>query len=580
MEPDVTTNPQDGLSTTQRNATQPESSETVSLRRLKKRETDRLSKRRTRERKQLHMQHMEAVMESLEQHDSSGQVAALRGQLERSERERALLVRTLQDIQHLISQRGPRANHSETRSSSTTSDEHGITRAGAIYPPASAAAHRRIQDDMLSSNSNVQDSRKANQEFHPARAIRGGHETNEICAPPPNKTSTKTTIQSQAYNWIKPAAKCSCQTHVNRLSGHDAVWQGNYWKFCVDVLDERFDWAEDIGPADDDESDDVLVRGVLEGWDSVEQNRRAPLHPSLQMLRRVDEAMFGPIPMTERLAMLRAMHLLLQYHTDPTAERYERLPPWYTYRPEQHKKHTYAVEYWAWPQFRLRFVGDEHLYCGNGFFRMYQDEMRLLWPFEFRDCYTHDLETGLYKPSMLFDQRINNINCWTMGPDFFEKFPELSGVIPTNLRSVPQSMPAAGVSRRGKPQSSMNTTFPRQARTGFVEAEDDEPVQRPAQGGNYAACSAPCNTVSLPPYPQITGVTASHFQRMPATTLHQSHRRPVQNPVNVWPNAGYGWHNLSDTEAWFNELGTTGTGSSLDAGIAENVPMEPFLDMD
>ncbi|PPJ52042.1 hypothetical protein CBER1_09813 [Cercospora berteroae] len=526
------------------------------------------------------MEHMEAVMESLEQHDSSGQVAALRGQLERSEQERALLVRTLQDIQHLISQRGPRANHAGTRSSSTASDEPGITRAGAIYPPASASAYRGIQDDTRSSNSIFQGTRSENQELQPVRTIQEGPRTPKICAAPANDASMKTTVQSQAYNWIKPAAKCSCQTHVNRLSGHDAVWQGNYWKFCVDVLDERFDWAENIGPANDDESDDVLVRRVLEGWDSVEQNRCAPLHPSLQMLRRVDEAMFGPIPMTERLAMLRAMHLLLQYHTDPTAERYERLPPWYTYRPEQHKKHTYAVEYWAWPQFRLRFVGDEHLYCGNGFFRMYQDEMRLLWPFEFRDCYTHDLETGLYKPSMLFDQRINNINCWTMGPDFFEKFPELSGVIATNLRSVPKSMPSAGMSRRGKQQPSMNATFPRQGQTEFVGAEDDEPVQRPEQRGNHSTGPTTRNTASLPHYPQTNGVAASHIQRMPATTLHQSARRPVQNPVNVWPNAGYGWHNLTDTEAWFNEIGATGTGPVLDAGITENVTMEPFLNMD
>ncbi|KAI5362875.1 hypothetical protein Slin15195_G102560 [Septoria linicola] len=393
----------------------------VSLRRLKKREVDRRCQRKARAKKQSHIEYLEALVETLKQQDSSGQVAALHRQLQRTEDERARLATTLGEIQLLL-------GHHESQPDGV--DHQSCTSAGSHVNP-SVDSGVPVQDEEL--------------------AIQ----------------------KSNTYEWIKSAHSCCCSAHVLRQPGWDAVWQGNYWKFIADVLDERFDWTDDTQPADDDESDDVLVRAVLEGWDAVEE--RAPLHPSLQMLRRVDEATFGPIPMTERLAMLRAMHLQLQYHTEPSSERHEKLPPWYTYRPSHHIPHTYAVDYWAWPHFRQRFISNEHTYCGNGFFRMYQEQMRLLWPFEFRDCYTHDLETGLYKPSRLFDERINNINCWTMGPDFFEKFPELSGVIPTNLRGVPKSMPAAGGVVMRKRLSPPSSTLIKSARsTGFIVPDEDD----------------------------------------------------------------------------------------------------------
>ncbi|KAF7191660.1 hypothetical protein HII31_07162, partial [Pseudocercospora fuligena] len=404
--------------------------ETVTVRRLKKREADRRCQRKARARKQSHVAHLESLLDGFRQQDESGQVTALYTQLQKLENERVLLANTLDEIQHLLTRRRLPADSEQSRPASLIAPVYNTSKQGAgsiPWNPATASERLAEQDSEAATAYRVSGDDRDEFDLYDTIVQDLGQSV---------QAGTQIHIkQNVTYDWINPTSKCCCQTHARVRSGR-----------ATSGLDERFDWSDEVKPADDDESEDILVRAVLHGWGAVAGN--ALLHPSLQMLRRVDESMFRPVPKTERLAMLRAMHLLLQYHTDPTAERHARLPPWYTYRPSQHIAHTYAIDYWAWPHFRQRFILDEHVYCGNGFFRMYQDEMRLLWPFEFRDCFTHDLETDRYKPSRLFDERINNINCWTMGPDFFSEFPELSGVIPTNLRSIPKSMHSARNTRQ------------------------------------------------------------------------------------------------------------------------------------
>ena len=72
------------------------------------------------------------------------------------------------------------------------------------------------------------------------------------------------------------------------------------------------------------------------------------------------------------------------------------------------------------------------MYCGNQFWYMYQNQLRLLWPFEFRDCYIRNVETGSYSFSPFFEGRVKDIKSWTMGPGFFKQFPELYSDIPTS----------------------------------------------------------------------------------------------------------------------------------------------------
>ena len=252
------------------------------------------------------------------------------------------------------------------------------------------------------------------------------------------------------------------------------------------MLSERFDWTEDITPESDTMCDDTPIRALLEGWDAVA--RRGPLHPSWQIIRRIDETLFGVCPNTERLAIMRAMHTLLQFHTASTAERYARLPPWYMRRPSQKIAHSYAIDYFAWPGVRERFIFSEHEYCGNEFWHLFTKSLRILWPYEFRDCYTREIETGLYKVSTQFDERLADIRCWTMGPDIFRRFPELYSDMPTfnNIPQAPSSAEAKMLTQMQRKKLLPLTPSPKTTQTGRIVDEDkDEEAKPPPAGSQY-----------------------------------------------------------------------------------------------
>ncbi|KAK5050962.1 hypothetical protein LTR84_003521 [Exophiala bonariae] len=490
------------------NQPEPSGDQPVSSRRLKKREVDRRCQREARERRRSRIADLEQLVEAMRQRDASGEVTALLKQLKSVEAERDMAMRTLRDIQQIMFLRPLKLSDppSQGASFSFRQVSPGESNRGSGFiesaPGPSTREIAYLQNSFLETSALANDGlsidntipgSKATLDFPDIPLSRGIVGRNNPLPKYQAFTHTKhtgghhtTESMFETYNWINARQTCCCYDHVERQPGQYASWQGNFWKFIRDILSERFDWEEDLQPADDVESEDLPIRAMLEGWDAVA--KRGPLHPSWQMLRRIDESSFGPIPRIERLAMLRAMHLLIQFHTDPSPQRHKRLPPWYIYRPSEHIEHCYAIDYYAWPPFRQQFILNEHAYCGNDFFRLYQDQMRLLWPFDFRQCYTQDSETGMYRPSLLFDQTINDIKCWTMGPDFFQRFPELSGAIPNTGLQVQRPLAMPTVPRKmGLPTSGalpmaiapMSKTVLNKARkqprgSRHVEAEDDQ----------------------------------------------------------------------------------------------------------
>jgi hypothetical protein len=102
-------------------------------------------------------------------------------------------------------------------------------------------------------------------------------------------------------------------------------------------------------------------------------------------------------------------------------------------------KHSPGIDFFAWPGLRERFMYFQHNYCSNLFWYLFRKSFRFAWPFDARDCYTINNETGLYEISMMFDQRVADIQCWTMGPEIFEHFPEFQSDMPMYNR-IPRSV--------------------------------------------------------------------------------------------------------------------------------------------
>ncbi|CAI0643281.1 unnamed protein product, partial [Colletotrichum noveboracense] len=241
-------------------------------------------------------------------------------------------------------------------------------------------------------------------------------------------------------NLIVPPPEMPCDCITVRTPAGPAPPKVNVWRAVNQVLAKRCRISKEAHVAEDANDEDIPVRVLLEGWDAVARSR--PLSKLWKKLRRVDELCFQTCPKTERLAILRTMHLLLQYHSDPTPSRYAKLPTWYLKRPSQTMPHSYAIDFFVWPGVRERFVFGQHHYCNNSFWDLFGPNFHLLWPYEFRDAYKKSLVTGQYQISPAFEERISDINSWTMGMDFFTRFPELIADIPA-FHSISQSLTPA-----------------------------------------------------------------------------------------------------------------------------------------
>ncbi|PNH35193.1 hypothetical protein VD0002_g9313 [Verticillium dahliae] len=179
---------------------------------------------------------------------------------------------------------------------------------------------------------------------------------------------------------------------------------------------------------EDRASQDTPVRAIVEGWESVE--RAGMMTDSWRKLRIIDGLCLSKCGSVERLATLKMMHVLITCHGDPTPARMATLPRWFRKRPSQSLPHSYAIDFFVWPGVRERFVFSQHHYCANIFWHLFGSSLTILWQFGFNNCFMKDTVTGRFQLSPFFEDRIRDINSWTMNVDFFDHFPELCDDIP------------------------------------------------------------------------------------------------------------------------------------------------------
>jgi hypothetical protein len=70
-----------------------------------------------------------------------------------------------------------------------------------------------------------------------------------------------------------------------------------------------------------------------------------------------------------------------------------------------------------------------HRYCSEKFGVLFWDSFRFKWPYEFRDAYIRNCQTGLYQYSSAFLEQAADLSNWRMSTKFLEEFPELKGDI-------------------------------------------------------------------------------------------------------------------------------------------------------
>ncbi|KAF2416420.1 hypothetical protein EJ08DRAFT_576436, partial [Tothia fuscella] len=411
----------------------------ASSRRMRKRELDRRCQRMARERTKNRIAYLEGLVEDFRNRDSSGQVATLMNQLSDMSKERDLLAKTLQSIQNSIqTHRNLFEDVNQPGGDGSDSVAKKLSRSPERVVNGIDTSIPDVNSDMEDTVSNAASPPMVLPRvieipsLKPEQSVSGHSSSIQPTTPPSLPLDPIDSIPDYGYLDEDPivpqtSEDCDCKPKKSFLGSKPTI---NMWRYANQVLTRPAPLSREINELEDSAADDMPVRALIEGWDSVKKRYGGRLPPSWQKLRRIDEVIFGTCNIRERLAMMRIMHSLMRYHTDMTDERRAKVPAWYMQRPSQTIAHSYAIDYFAWPGLRERFVFYQHRYCGNLFWKLFCSSLRILWPFEFRDCYTRNLQTGQYHISPQFDERIGDINAWTMESDIYKRWPEFYSDIP------------------------------------------------------------------------------------------------------------------------------------------------------
>ncbi|TQN66616.1 hypothetical protein CSHISOI_08823 [Colletotrichum shisoi] len=411
-------------------------SEKELARKIRKRELDRRAQRQARERTRNRIAELEALVKELRKDDST-RLSACMEQLAAVTRERDRLLDAFKSIDqtirnHVLPPSRPSPPGTGTGTGTGTRTTAAAAAAAAAKLPSPAPPPRSLPDprdvirDPMLTGLLAHSYTPSSSSVFDAHAYNGGGQG--LVGSVPNGLSSTSlhassvdapSSMSDSQDFMKPTTPCACET-VRTPAGSSPP-KVNVWRAVNQVLAKRCRISRRAHAAEDADDEDIPVRAILEGWEAAARPR--PLSRLWKKLRRVDELCFQVCPPAERLAILRMMHLLLQYHSDPTPDRHAKMPTWFLKR----------------PGVRERFVFGQHHYCNNQFWDLFSPNLHLLWPFEFRDAYKKSVVTGRYQISPMFEQRIADINSWTMGGDFFVRFPELAADIPC-FQSVLRSL--------------------------------------------------------------------------------------------------------------------------------------------
>ncbi|KAJ0331946.1 hypothetical protein COL922a_011691 [Colletotrichum nupharicola] len=383
-------------------------------RRAKKRELDRRAQRAARERNRNRIAYLEATIQAMSEQESGGRIASLMNQLSDMTRQKDNLAKVLSSIETSI-QASRLLN--ATSNCQPWSEDHAASDSLAMdvgensslgaFPPGDAAMTWGLPASgtaghLITTASEFSSGLSAPTSF----PVTGDPNLETFPDSPPAPSA------GQGDGVIVPEPDSACECLASRQDpGSPGLPAGSsIWRCANEALGGREMLPRNVLYMEDEMSDDIPVRVILEGWDAVERSGKLP--PLWKKLRRTDNLQFRNCADTERLAILRLMHRLLRYQAEPTVEQCVKLPAWYLSR----------------PGVRERFVFAQHQYCSNLFWKVFANSFRIMWPFEFRDCYRRNVETGRYTVSPEFEDRIRDINSWTMSADFFSHFPEILGI--------------------------------------------------------------------------------------------------------------------------------------------------------
>lgn len=476
----------------------PKSEATTALtaQRIRKRELDRRAQRTARVKTKNRIAYLEQLVETFRDQDAHGANTSLIKQLEGVSAERDGFKRFLQSLDdsirsHLAGTPGtvtlnppgrPRDQSLLRRDASgddsACAGTQSLLETASIAPPVDANAPLLEFGSEMDYSIDGSINLNAPQSERPIKTTANPISGVEVPGSSPEADGANLSLASHQVTAVQnthcppvipPPSSCACtssSSRTRRLADGTEV-SFNIWRAANQVLSKparRLDADREC----DSISDSIILRAILEGWDSVDKTH--PLTPFWKKIRYLDEIGFMGCSTVERFGILWIVHLLIPTQHDAVPVNPTVLPKWYR-KPlvalllspvlspnycagrqitlatcqassislgknlsitKLHKTKTCAR-----PGVRESLNQSHHRYCQNLFWNLFKEHVRIIWPFDFRDCYTQNVQQGRYHISSAFEQTIRNSRSWTMERDFFGSFPELHHEIPIFLDIIP-----------------------------------------------------------------------------------------------------------------------------------------------
>ncbi|RFU25260.1 hypothetical protein B7463_g11083, partial [Scytalidium lignicola] len=170
---------------------------------------------------------------------------------------------------------------------------------------------------------------------------------------------------------------------------------------------------------------------IMEGWDILDEEERS--HPVWEGLRWIDERVFGSWQSkAHRIAIMLIKQRLMTYLINPTKANLDRVPPFLRPRPSQeHIAHPLIIEFLIWPALRERLVFHHQRYSDGTFSRAYSLYLRFHWPFPDSYILVKYPDCNCYRVSELFERYAFDVKNWAMTEEFFQEMEEMRLDIPS-----------------------------------------------------------------------------------------------------------------------------------------------------
>jgi len=308
----------------------------ASDRQSRKRELDRKSQRLARERTKSHIAHLEALVAHFQETDSDVRSSSLINQLSEAINERDRLRSLLESLNFAIRSQLQETPINKALPSSSTAPKDISTQPPQSGPgvPDSQEANQlascRLLTETLGGTESL-DGNNGNIASYSAESLQTNPLLFELSLLPGSSISTDDATVPQA---ILPECECMLGTLES------TAITLSIWRELNELLKPL---PEADLAAEDQESEDVIIRAVLDGWNIIGETGQVPT--TCRKLRRFDELAWVQSNPTDRLAILSLMRLMV---VSQNSTRQTELPRWLQARPSQKFPHATAIDFVFW----------------------------------------------------------------------------------------------------------------------------------------------------------------------------------------------------------------------------------------